>query len=218
MSKRFDLLVFDWDGTLMDSTATITYAIRQAFHDVGLPVPSERDARYVIGYGLTEAMQHLAPAADDGQIRRVVDAYRHYYLARDQQLVLFDGVREGLQRFADAGFTLCVATGKSRAGLARVLEATGLGPFFLATRTADESFSKPHPAMLEYLLDFADVAPERALMIGDTTHDLQLALNAGTASAALTYGAHDVAALEALDPLGIFDDFPALADWIIAHG
>ncbi|MBE9608556.1 HAD-IA family hydrolase [Chitinilyticum piscinae] len=218
MSKRFDLLVFDWDGTLMDSTATITYAIRQAFEDIGLPVPTEREARYVIGYGLTEAMQHLAPRADDGQIRKVVDAYRHYYLARDQQLVLFDGVREALVQFAEAGFTLCVATGKSRAGLDRVLEATGLGAHFLATRTADEAFSKPHPAMLEYLIDFAGVEPERTLMIGDTTHDLQLAINAGTHSAALTYGAHDTDALAALQPLGIFDDFPALTEWILAHG
>ncbi|WP_028456570.1 HAD-IA family hydrolase [Chitinilyticum litopenaei] len=217
MNKRFDLLVFDWDGTLMDSTATITYAIRQAFEDVGLPVPSERDARYVIGYGLNEAMQHLAPEASADEIRRVVDAYRHYYLARDQQLVLFDGVLDALERFASAGYTMCVATGKSRAGLKRVLEATGLGRYFLATRTADESFSKPHPAMLEYLLEFAGVAPQRALMIGDTTHDLQLAINAGTASAALTYGAHDVGALQELKPLAIFDDFPALADWILAH-
>ncbi|UXY14995.1 HAD-IA family hydrolase [Chitiniphilus purpureus] len=214
MPKPFDLLVFDWDGTLMDSTATIAQAIQRAFADVGLPVPSDVEARYVIGYGLSEAMAHLAPQADAATIERIVAAYRHYYLAQDQALVLFDGVREWLPRLREAGYLLAVATGKSRVGLERALTHSGLGALFDVTRTADEAFSKPHPAMLHYILDYLSVAPERALMIGDTTHDLQLAQNAGTASVAMTYGAHPLDQMLLLAPVRHFDDFDALARWL----
>ncbi|XZG71133.1 HAD-IA family hydrolase [Chitinibacteraceae bacterium HSL-7] len=213
---QLSLLVFDWDGTLMDSTATIVHAIQHAFNDAGLPAPSATASRYVIGFGLREAMAHLAPDADDATIARVVDAYRTHYLARDQEIVLFDGVEEGLQQLGDAGFTLAVATGKSRAGLDRVLKATGLGRHFLVTRTADEAFSKPHPAMLEYVVDFAQAAPAETVMIGDTTHDLQMALNAGTHSLAMSYGAHPLDELLKLSPLAHFDDFAALTQWLLA--
>ncbi|MDR3427721.1 MULTISPECIES: HAD-IA family hydrolase [Silvimonas] len=215
MPQRFDLLVFDWDGTLMDSTGTITQAIQSAFGDVGLDVPSHEQASYVIGYGLKEAMQYLAPGVDDAMVARIVDAYKHYYLARDQHLVLFEGVAEALPRFREAGFMLAVATGKSRAGLDRVLKATGLAHLFEVTRTADEAFSKPHPAMLEYILDFTGVMPNRAVMIGDTTHDLQLGKNAGTASIALSCGAHPTPALLVEQPLAHFDRFSELATWIL---
>ncbi|MBM3116345.1 HAD-IA family hydrolase [Jeongeupia naejangsanensis] len=217
MSRRFDLLVFDWDGTLMDSTGTIARSIQAAFADVGLPVPDDQDARYVIGYGLNEAMQHLAPGVDDAMIKRIVDAYRHHYLSGDHALLLYDGVREGLDAFADAGFEMAVATGKSRAGLDRVLASTGLGRYFVATRTADETFSKPHPAMLEQLLDVTFNVADRAVMIGDTTHDLQLAINAGCASLGMSYGAHPVDQLLTCAPLAIFDDFPSLTRWVLAH-
>ncbi|SMC19494.1 phosphoglycolate phosphatase [Andreprevotia lacus DSM 23236] len=217
-ARRFDLLVFDWDGTLMDSTGTIAHAIQLAFGELGLPVPTDSDARFVIGYGLREAMQHLAPAADAATITAIVDAYRHHYLARDEALVLFDGVREGLQALGEAGFQLAVATGKSRVGLDRALASTGLGYHFVATRTADESFSKPHPAMLEYLFDETMVPAQRAVMIGDTTHDLQLAINAGCASLAMSYGAHPLDELLALSPLAHFDDFKQLSAWILQHG
>ncbi|WP_157315144.1 HAD-IA family hydrolase [Chitinibacter sp. GC72] len=218
MSRRFDLVVFDWDGTLMDSTGMIARSIQRAFDDVGLAVPSDQEARYVIGYGLGEAMAHLAPNATEAQIRQVVDAYRTHFLAKDQDLKLYDGVEEGLTRLRDANFRMAVATGKSRAGLDRVLKATQLGGFFEVTRTADEAFSKPHPAMLEYILGYAAVEPERAVMVGDTTHDLQLALNAGTASLGLTYGAHESEALLDLQALALFDDFNSLVEWILTHG
>ncbi|KAF0811630.1 5'-nucleotidase [Andreprevotia sp. IGB-42] len=217
-ARRFDLLVFDWDGTLMDSTGTIAQAIQLAFADLGLPVPSDYDARFVIGYGLKEAMQYLAPDADDALVHAIVDAYRTHYLQRDQALVLFDGVEEGLKKLAAAGYQLVVATGKSRVGLDRALQVTGLGAHFVASRTADESFSKPHPAMLEYLLDVTDIPASRAVMIGDTTHDLQLAINAGCASLAMSYGAHGIDEMLALQPLAHFDDFPSLVEWILAHG
>ncbi|GGP17523.1 HAD-IA family hydrolase [Silvimonas iriomotensis] len=215
MRQDFDLLVFDWDGTLMDSTGTITRAIQRAFADAGLPVPEQEKAAYVIGYGLKEAMQYLAPEADDAAVARIVEAYKHHYLAEDGQLVLFDGVTEALPKFREAGYMLAVATGKSRVGLNRALGTTGLGDLFEVTRTADEAFSKPHPAMLEYILDYTGVVPKRAIMIGDTTHDLQIGLNAGTATLSLGCGAHPSAALQALNPLAHFDRFADLATWIL---
>jgi phosphoglycolate phosphatase len=218
VAQRFDLVVFDWDGTLMDSTGMIARSIQRAFDDVGLSVPSDQQARYVIGYGLVEAMAHLAPEATEVQIRQVVDAYRGHFLAKDQELQLYAGVEAGLTRLRDANFRMAVATGKSRAGLDRVLKSTQLGHFFEVTRTADEAFSKPHPAMLEYILEYTAVDPDRAVMVGDTTHDLQLAVNAGTASLGLTYGAHAGEALQELPALALFDEFDALVDWILTHG
>nr|WP_314898965.1 HAD-IA family hydrolase [uncultured Deefgea sp.] len=203
---------------MMDSTGMIARSIQRAFAEVDLTEPSDVDARYVIGYGLHEAMQYLAPDIDANKIQQVVDAYRGHFLAKDHELQLYAGVLESLPRLQDAGFRLAVATGKSRAGLDRVLAATDLAHFFEATRTADEAFSKPHPAMLEYLLDKTDVAADRAVMIGDTTHDLQLAINAGTASLAMSYGAHPLEDLLPLNPLAYFDDFSDLTDWILTHG
>jgi len=218
MSRQFDLLVFDWDGTLMDSTGMIARSIQRSFADVGLAEPTDEAARFVIGYGLHEAMQYLAPELAQSKIQQVVDAYRGHFLAKDHELQLYAGVKECLPRLQAAGFRLAVATGKSRAGLNRVLAATELAHYFEATRTADEAFSKPHPAMLEYILDVTDVAAERAVMIGDTTHDLQLAINAGTASLAMSYGAHPLEDLLPLNPLAHFDDFSGLTDWILVHG
>ncbi|AZN35774.1 HAD-IA family hydrolase [Iodobacter ciconiae] len=217
MPKQFDLLVFDWDGTLMDSTGTIARAIQSAFAEVGLAVPSDKDARYVIGYGMHEAMQYLAPDVSAAEIAEVVAVYRRFYLAQDQDVALYDGVLDALPQFVDAGFQMAVATGKSRAGLDRVLASTGLGAFFKVTRTADEAFSKPHPAMLHYILDQCGVKGGRAVMIGDTTHDLQLAQNAGTQSLALTYGAHKLPELLTCKPLAHFDDFHTLKDWILLN-
>ncbi len=218
MSRQFDLLVFDWDGTLMDSTGMIARSIQRAFADVGLVEPSDEAARFVIGYGLVEAMQYLAPNLEPEQIRQVVDAYRGHFLAKDHELRLYRGVCAGLPRLQAAGFRLAVATGKSRVGLDRVLAATELAHYFEVTRTADEAFSKPHPAMLEFILDVTDVPADRAIMIGDTTHDLQLAINAGTASLAMSYGAHPLEDLLPLNPLAHFDDFSDLTDWILAYG
>ncbi|GGP28284.1 HAD-IA family hydrolase [Silvimonas amylolytica] len=215
MRQDFDLLVFDWDGTLMDSTGTITHAIQRAFADAGLAVPEQEKAAYVIGYGLKEAMQYLAPEADDATVAHIVDAYKQHYLAQDAQLVLFEGVIETLPKLRDAGYMLAVATGKSRVGLNRALATTGLAALFEVTRTADEAFSKPHPAMLEYILDYTGVVPKRAIMIGDTTHDLQMGLNAGTATISLGCGAHPTPALQALNPLAHFERFSDLATWIL---
>lgn len=213
--RDIDLLVFDWDGTLMDSTAAIAHAMQAGFREVGLTVPSTRDCNYVIGYGLKEAMQYLAPDLEPASVARLVDAYKHHFFSGEQKLALFDGVIEALPKLNDAGYLLAIATGKARQGLTRMLALTGIGEHFVVSRCADEAFSKPHPAMLEYILDFTGTDPKRALMIGDTTHDLELARNAGTHSAALSYGAHPIETMLPLQPLAHFDDFPSLAGWLL---
>lgn len=217
MAKRFDLLVFDWDGTLLDSAGAIVAAIQAACRDLELPEPSDERARHVIGLGLGEALRHAVPELPEQRYPQMVDRYRHHYLSRDHELRLFDGAAELVAELAGAGFSLAVATGKSRVGLDRALKASGLGAYFQASRCADECFSKPHPQMLEELMQEFAVAPERALMIGDTTHDLQMALNAGVASLGVAYGAHPAAALDALAPLARLQKVEELAAWLRTH-
>src|SRR5450830_1009374 len=194
--KQFDLIVFDWDGTLMDSTSTIVQCIQAAARDLGLPVPDKRAASHVIGLGLADAMAAAMPDIDPKYYARVVERYRHHYLGQDHDLTLFDGVREMLNELSQQNYFLAVATGKSRVGLNRALNATGLLSVFDATRCADETFSKPHPAMLQELTRELGQQMTRTLMIGDTTHDLQMAINAGAAAAAVEYGAPPLAQLQ----------------------
>jgi len=186
----YELIVFDWDGTLMDSTGVIAASLQAACRDVGIAVPPERDARFVIGLGLADTFNHVAPGLDEEGKRRVSERYRHHFLAREHEAPLYAGVREMLAELHGRGRRLAVATGKARRGLERALEATGLRPWFEATRCADEGFAKPHPDMLLMLLDITGVEPGRAVMVGDTTHDLELAANAGIDAVAVSYGAH----------------------------
>lgn len=217
MAKRFDLIVFDWDGTLLDSAAAIVAAIQAACTDLGLPPPSEARARHVIGLGLGDALRHAVPELAAEDYGRMVERYRFHYLSRDHELELFSGVHELLAELAETGFLLAVATGKSRAGLNRALQTSGLGPRFIASRCADECFSKPHPQMLHELMEELAVAPEKVLMIGDTTHDLQMARNASVSGVGVSYGAHPRSDLEALEPLAIVEHVPELAAWLRAH-
>ncbi|MEF8756265.1 MAG: HAD-IA family hydrolase [Accumulibacter sp.] len=217
MARRFELLVFDWDGTLLDSAAAIVEAITAACRDLGLPPPPAERARHVIGMGLHDALRHALPELPESRYPQLVERYRHHYLARDHELQLFAGAAELIAELSAAGFLLAVATGKSRLGLERALRHSGLGPFFHASRCADECFSKPHPQMLDELLDELAVAGERALMIGDTTHDLQMARNAGVAALAVAYGAHPVAALDAMQPLACVQELAELAAWLRTH-
>ncbi|THF60871.1 HAD-IA family hydrolase [Pseudothauera rhizosphaerae] len=212
--QRFELIVFDWDGTLLDSAGAIVAAILAACRDLGLPEPPESRARHVIGLGLADALRHAVPELPESDYPRMVERYRHHYLARDQELALFPGAFEMVESLAARGRMLAVATGKSRVGLNRALEHSGLGPFFHATRCADECFSKPHPAMLEQLLDELGVLRAQALMVGDTTHDLQMAKNAGVAGLAVSFGAHPRAVLEAEQPLACLDTPQALSAWL----
>lgn len=218
MARCFDLIVFDWDGTLMDSAAAIVAAIQASCRDLDLPVPSDRAARHVIGLGLVDAMRSAVPQLKEADYPRMVERYRHHYLAGDQTLPLFPGIRELLDELVEAGHALAVATGKSRPGLERAMAHTGLSARFHGSRCADECFSKPHPQMLEELLAEFGVEPRRALMIGDTTHDLQMAANAGVPALGVSYGAHEASALTALTPLGCFDDVAALRQWLQTNG
>lgn len=215
--RQFQLIVFDWDGTLMDSAAIIVAAIQAASRDLKLPVPDEPKARHVIGLGLEDALSHLFPALAPSAYEEVADRYRYHYLARDDGIPLFDGVREMVGELAAAGFLLAVATGKSRRGLDRALEATGLTSLFQATRCADEAFSKPHPAMLLEIMDELGQAAARTVMVGDTTHDLEMARNAGVAPVAVTYGAHSSESLRACSPFACLDTVPALRTWFAAN-
>ena len=218
MARNFDLLVFDWDGTLMDSAGAITAAIIAAATDLGLPPPPPERARHVIGLGLHDALRHAVPELPPSDYGRMTERYRHHFLADDHRLELFPGVAGALQSLAEAGWLLAVATGKSRAGLRRALAQSELEGLFHATRCADECFSKPHPAMLLELMDELDVTPERTVMIGDTTHDLGMAQNAGVAGVGVSFGAHPKEALLELSPLVCCDTPQQLFDWLATHG
>jgi phosphoglycolate phosphatase len=219
--RRFDLIVFDWDGTLFDSTALIARCIQSAAADLGLPVPSDEAASHVIGLGLTEALQHAVPSLPAARYPELGQRYRHHYFARQHELVLFPGTLAMLQALKARNHLLGVATGKSRRGLDEalhtVLDSVNLQGLFDATRTADETAGKPHPLMLQELMAELDVAPGRTLMIGDTTHDLQLARNAGTASVGVSFGAHAPDAFHAFGPLHVAHSTAELADWLLRH-
>ena len=218
MSRQYELLIFDWDGTLMDSIARIVNCFGNACVDAGLPVPPESAMRHVIGLGLTEAVDVLLPGVDHALRARVVARYRERFLHIDQTAMpLFDGVRAGLEEFARRGYLLAVATGKSRRGLDRVLQETGMGALFVATRCADEALSKPHPKMLHDLLDYTGLKSERALMVGDTTYDLEMARTAAMDSLAVSYGVHSREALLARGPLACFDSFDEVRRWLLPH-
>lgn len=215
--KRYQLIVFDWDGTLMDSTAAIVRAIQAASRDLGLPVPPDRQARHVIGLGLVDALGMAVPELPEERYPEMVERYRHHYLSRDHELVLFDGITQLIEELAEAGFLLAVATGKSRHGLDRALLHSGLGHYFHATRCADECHSKPHPQMLEELMEELETSPEQTLMIGDTSHDLLMASNAGVGALGVTYGAHLGDHLAEHGPLACLDTVEALAAWLKTH-
>ena len=212
--RRFRFVVFDWDGTLADSTAIIAGALQQACRDIGEPVPADVDARYVIGLGLADALRHVAPTLPRERQPDLIARYRHHYMLRDPAIPLFTGVREMLGELGAAGVVLGVATGKSRAGLDHALAQHGVGGFFAATRCADEGFAKPHPDMLLRLMDQVGAVPGDTLMIGDTTHDLLLARNAGVAGLAVGYGAHAPAGLAQLQPLATLHSIPDLRAWL----
>ncbi|MGC3964381.1 MAG: HAD-IA family hydrolase [Rhodocyclaceae bacterium] len=217
-NRRFDLIVFDWDGTLMDSTSLIARSLQAAFRDLSLAVPTVEQANHVIGLGLADAIQYLAPELPVADHPRLAERYRHHYLGQDIESELFAGVPELLAALRQDGYNLAVATGKARRGLDRVLTHTGLQPFFHATRCADETFSKPHPQMLLELMDALFAEPDRTLMIGDTTHDLQMARNAGTHALGLTHGAHPVEELAELEPLAILSSITELQAWLNTNG
>lgn len=214
MGRRFDLIVFDWDGTLMDSTGAIVASIQAAATDLGIVPPSDERASHIIGLGLIDALRHALPDLPAERYQAVAERYRHHYLSLDQYLQLFNGAAHLITELAAAGYMLAVATGKTRKGLDRAFTVSGLGPSFHASRCADECHSKPHPQMLEELMTEFGVEAEATLMIGDTTHDLLMARNAGVAALAVAYGAHPRKMLEALAPLYCAGNVAELAGWL----
>ena len=216
--RQFDLIAFDWDGTLFDSTAIIARCIQAAVADVGGTVPSDRDAAYVIGMGLMQALAHAAPDVPKERYPELGLRYRHHYSVHQNDISLFDGALDMLKALKTRQHLLAVATGKSRAGLDEVFQSVDLRRLFDGSRTADETRGKPHPLMLLELMAEFGVPPERTLMVGDTTHDLQLALNAGCASVGVSYGAHEPDAFHVLRPRFIAHSVAELHHWLLANG
>lgn len=214
MARNFDLIVFDWDGTLMDSAGVIVDSIQRAAADLGLAVPDDAACRQIIGLGLTEALQTLFPQLPAAWHPRLTERYRHHYLGRDARIPLFPGADALIRGLHARDILLGVATGKSRKGLNRVLGYTGLAGCFHATRCADECFSKPHPQMLEEIMEELGVGPRRTLLVGDTSHDLQMAANAGVAAVAVSYGAHPREDLLAHGPVACVDSVEELKAWL----
>ncbi|MEN9295115.1 MAG: hypothetical protein RIS03_809 [Pseudomonadota bacterium] len=214
---KYELIVWDWDGTLMDSTPTIVRCIQDACRDLALPVPDDSLASHVIGLGVQDAMRVAVPTITFEQHPRLVDRFRFHYLSKDHELSLFHGARELLHTLKDRGHMQAVATGKSRKGLNRSLGFHQLETLFASTRTADETFPKPHPAMLIELSEALMVPMEKMLMIGDTTHDLLMAKNAGVDAVAVTYGAHPKNTLLKEDPIFIAHDVAELQSWLLAQ-
>jgi len=215
MSKRYSLIVFDWDGTLMDSEAKIVLAMQAAIADVGLDFRDRNQVKDIIGLGLSEAVVMLFPLIGHAESNRLIEAYRHHFLFDDKTpMPMFEGVGLLLNRLAEQEYWLAVATGKSRKGLDRVLDGHDLRHHFHITRCADECFSKPHPLMLNEIMDFVGVDAKDTLMIGDSEYDMLMAENAGVDALAVSYGVHDKARLLSCGALGCLDDIRELNDWL----
>ncbi len=215
---RYDLIVFDWDGTLMDSASLIAETLRMACTRMGLATPPEEHARHVIGMGMMAALQYVAPELPPERLPELFEHYRAHYLPREHKLRPFVGVAGLLQVLDGAGHLLAVATGKPRVGLERGFSATGFKPHFVASRCADESRPKPDPDMLLHLMEVTGMAPQRTLMIGDTSHDLMMAHHAGVDAVAVSYGAQPRTYLEQHPARAVVDSVPELARWLSAEG
>lgn len=213
MKKRYELLIFDWDGTLIDSEANIVACMKAAMADINLPVRNDEEIKNIIGLGLKEALVTLYPQIDDVEANRLTDRYRYHFLASEPSQA-FQGVDKTLEELNDAQYLMAVATGKGRRGLDNALFTTGYHSLFHVTRCADETRSKPHPQMLHEILDFLGVEAENALMIGDTEYDILMAKNAGMDSIAVTYGVHDRERLVLCEPSALIDSMPDLVAWL----
>ncbi|MEY4363829.1 MAG: Pyrophosphatase PpaX [Pseudomonadota bacterium] len=215
--RRFDLIAFDWDGTLFDSTRIIVRCIQLAVTDVGGQMPSDEAASYVIGMALMPALAHAAPDVPQDKYPLLGERYRHHYLAHQHDISLFDGVLPMLKDLRERHHWVTVATGKSRRGLDEALHSAELQGVFDGSRTADETAGKPNPRMLQELMREFGVDANRTLMIGDTTHDLEMAVNAGCPSVGVSYGAHDHNGFERFQPLFVAHTVRELHDWLLAH-
>lgn len=213
--KKYEAVIFDWDGTVMDSTHSIVAAIQSACSDLDLPVPDAHDAAWVIGLSLESALYHCVPDLTAQQLPLFLERYRHHFFELDKSIKLFDGIVDVLQGVRQRDALLAVATGKSRAGLNRVLEQVQLAEMFHTTRCADETASKPNPAMLYEIFAELQLDPEHVLMVGDTTHDIDMATRAGVDAMAVTYGAHDIPTLTASEPKVMVSSVAEMKSWLM---
>lgn len=211
----YKLLIFDWDGTLIDSQARIISSMQAAATELGHPPLHDDAVRNIIGLGLPEAIRELLPAIEDPALDMMRERYAHHFLEQNQiPTELYPGVESSLRSLHDKGYRLAVATGKSRRGLDRVLEQTGLGPLFELTRCADETRSKPDPLMLHEILEETGLASTEALMIGDTEYDLEMGRRAAMDRVAVSYGAHHLSRLQRFHPVLEVHHFPELETWL----
>ena len=214
--RPVELVIFDWDGTLMDSEAKIVNCFRKAAADVEIDYPGDEATRNIIGLGLKEALDILLPGLSDAIRQQVVDRYREHFLYLDEtEMPLFKGVEEGLKQLQDDNYSLAIATGKARIGLDKVLEHTQLGEYFAVSRCADEAISKPHPRMVLEILAETGVSAENAIVVGDTTYDIQMAHRAGTDALAVCYGVHSSEKLKEEKPLACVDNFDSVIEWFL---
>ncbi len=214
-AKRYRLLIFDWDGTVADSEARIVQSVQATVNDLGLRAPPTEDVRNVIGLGLRECMEALFPNVSPGRYAGLVEAYRRHFQEQARTPVsLFPDAKPVLESLDSAGYTIAIATGKSRRGLDRELDESGLAEVVSASRCADEAPSKPHPKMLEDVLELTLTDRRAALMIGDTTYDMQMARDAGVDRVAVSYGTHETSRLLEFSPLEVIDSLAALEIWL----
>lgn len=211
-----ELVVFDWDGTLMDSEARIVASMQAAFTEVGYEPPPSTAIREVIGLGLEEAILRLPGISADDALPKIIARYRHHYLvANATPTPLFEGAQALIEALHQRGYLLAVATGKSRRGLDQALDESELRSWFHATRCAEETASKPHPGMLLELMDELGVRPANTLMVGDTDYDLLMAQNAGVRALAVGYGTQPAQRLLEHKPLACAPSIAVLADWLL---
>lgn len=219
MANKYQLIIFDWDGTLMDSAHHITNCMKAAIEDINSEPRTDEQIRNIIGLGLEEAIFELYPEADSAFISRIAEVFREHFLFKDKTpSPLFDGAGDVLEELRSSGYYLSIATGKSRRGLDKVLSETGFIDFFPVTRCADETFSKPNPQMLYELLTDFNMQAEDAIMIGDSEYDLLMANNARVDALAVTYGVHDLSRLIEHEPIGHIHDVKEIPDWFESNG
>lgn len=216
MKKQYQLIIFDWDGTLMDSAQKIANCIKASAREVGVNEPTDQQAKSIIGLGLSEAMTRLFSSASPQQVAKIIEAYKYHFVTGDDtKQGLFDGVEQGLAALEEAGAVLAVATGKSRVGLDRIFGETGLKKHFITSRCADETRSKPHPQMLNEILDYTAIDVSKAIMVGDTTFDMDMAVNANMAGLGAGYGVHSEAMLLESKALSVQPSFTQLLAWLL---
>ncbi len=202
MKNRFDLIIFDWDGTLVDSIDWIVHCIQQAAEVNACPVPPAQAAKDIIGLSIENAIETLFPSVEADIRQKMVGHYTQSFFSRQiSREDLFPGVYHMLQQFKARGYRLAVATGKKSSGLTQAITATGVADLFCTTRCSDQTASKPDPLMIDEIVTELGVSKQRTLMVGDSVHDLQMALNAEVASIAVTCGAHSAEILQPYRPL-----------------